>query len=73
MEKDEGKNRTGVQERKNVEEKESESIILKKLTLPKWKRGNIQSLGKENNILLSYNSPVVLSDYEKKRRKDNYL
>lgn len=29
MEKDEEKNRTGVQERKNVEEKESESIVLK--------------------------------------------
>lgn len=75
MEKDKDRNRTGAQERKNVErermlkEEESESILN---LIEMEKEENRILVRKVINILLSYNSPVILSDYENKRRRDNH-
>lgn len=52
-----------------LKEEESESILN---LIEMEKEENRILVRKVINILLSYNSPVILSDYENKRRGDNH-
>lgn len=69
MEKDEERSKIKGQERKNVEIGKH----FKRLIQVKEEKSEIQDFGKENNILFSYSSSVIIFDYENKGREDNHL